>query len=77
MIGFHKWKQNRKFHAADYSPSSSLHETPVRECTNCDKKQKWIIGKGNGEMGHWKKFEILKLLGLKMKIYSVIHTRHL
>ena len=55
IIGFHKWKQNREFHAADYSPSSSLHETPERECTNCGKKQKWIIGKGNGEMGHWDK----------------------
>ena len=53
ILGIHSWKQSRKFHAADYSPSFSLHKTPERECINCGKKQRWVIGKGNGEMGHW------------------------
>jgi len=55
LVGFHKWKQNRKFHAADYAPTHSIHETPERECLNCGKKQKWVLGKGDGEMGHWEK----------------------
>ncbi|GAB4286266.1 MAG: hypothetical protein Kow0098_01240 [Ignavibacteriaceae bacterium] len=52
-IGVHKWKLNRKIHPVDYSPSFSVHETPARECIVCGKKQKWVHGKGAGDMGHW------------------------
>lgn len=54
LIGLHKWKQNREFHPADKAPSSSIHDTPERECLNCGKKMKWVHGRSDNETSYWK-----------------------